>query len=318
MKNNKCEEETNKYLSPVIEISLFSVIILIAVFLRFYQLRTNPGWYSDEGSFINVADNLSHGRWQYFAIRGSPLLIGRPPLFFVLLAGIFDIFGVDIIALRIFTATLSMASIMLLYWMAREMFAPGLALLSASISTDYLGIVAVALALMTFLIYDRRRLVLFTLWTFIASIFILIPVWFADPSGFIGDLRFTFQRVSVSPAMQIMNIIIFYYELLRREVWLVLGFIGLLLLPNPRAKGMILFIFGTTIFLTVRSLPPVGRNYHHLIQLFPFIALGLGRFLSLSYNLLSRVTGDYLDRASLQILRWDRTICLSKIYSIAR
>ena len=86
-----------KLLLPV---ALLVLVLSLAVFLRFSNLRTNPGWYSDEGAFINVAENLSQGKWQYFALQGSPLLVGRPPLFFVVLAGAFKLFGVDILVLR--------------------------------------------------------------------------------------------------------------------------------------------------------------------------------------------------------------------------
>jgi hypothetical protein len=42
---------------------------------------------------------------------------------------------------------------------------------------------------------------------------------------------------------------------------------------------MILFVVCATILLLVRSLAPVGRNLHHLIPLFPLLALGVASFL---------------------------------------
>jgi hypothetical protein len=63
----------------------------VAAYFRFVQLRANPGWYSDEGVFINYAENLAQGRWQMFALANSPMLIQRPPLFLFVLTAAFKL-----------------------------------------------------------------------------------------------------------------------------------------------------------------------------------------------------------------------------------
>lgn len=109
----------------------FFLIFLLTIYLRFIHLRTSPGWFSDEGVFINIAQNLSAGRWQMFAILGSPMLIQRPPLYIYLVAAIFHLFGGDILILRAISATLSCITLILLYALTRKVFSPGIALLSA-------------------------------------------------------------------------------------------------------------------------------------------------------------------------------------------
>lgn len=61
-------------------------ILLLASLLRFVNLETNPGWYTDEATHLEVVRHLLNGRIQYFAINQSTLLFSRLPLFELLLA----------------------------------------------------------------------------------------------------------------------------------------------------------------------------------------------------------------------------------------
>ncbi len=97
------------------------LILALAAYLRLTNLPENPGWYTDETTHIDIARHLLHGRVQYLAINQSMLLVGRPPLFHVLLAGLFGLFGEDIAVLRAFTGTLGVISVGLLYVVVRRM-----------------------------------------------------------------------------------------------------------------------------------------------------------------------------------------------------
>lgn len=102
-------------------VSLAFVLILgLAAYLRFENLATNPGWYTDEGTHLNIAQNLARGRVQYMAINQSTLLAARLPLFDLALAGLLKLWNGGMAALRGFTALLGVASAGLLFWVVRR------------------------------------------------------------------------------------------------------------------------------------------------------------------------------------------------------
>ncbi len=94
---------------------LLLFIVALAAYLRFFNLAANPGWFSDEGTHLEIAHHILDGRTQYFAINQSTLLFARLPLFEWLLAGSMRLLGGNILALRGLTATLGTGSVFLLY-----------------------------------------------------------------------------------------------------------------------------------------------------------------------------------------------------------
>lgn len=119
------------------EILLFLVIIGFAAYFRLSGVATNPGWYTDEGTDIDIAHHLQMGEVQYFAVNQSFLLFGRPPLFQGVLALAFNVFGTGIETLRGLTGTLGVISVALLYWVVRRTGERTLALLAALILAIY-------------------------------------------------------------------------------------------------------------------------------------------------------------------------------------
>ncbi len=113
----------------------FVSLLIFAAYLRLLNLAWNPGWYPDEGSDLNIARNLMEGRAQYFAIGGTPLVAARVPLFHFLLMGAFAVWGYDILAARMVVAIFGIATIVLLYWTARQMLNKQIALLAALVLT---------------------------------------------------------------------------------------------------------------------------------------------------------------------------------------
>ena len=95
---------------------IWMVICGIAAYLRFTNLPANPGWYSDEGTVVEIAKNFLAGRIQYLAFNESTLLAARMPLFPIFLAGIFSFAEVGITTLRYVTAGLGVCTVGLLYW----------------------------------------------------------------------------------------------------------------------------------------------------------------------------------------------------------
>jgi hypothetical protein len=107
--------------------------------VRLANGEDNPGWYTDEGTHLDVAQNLLQGRIRYLAIDESTLLFAKLPLFELLLAGLLRAGGEGIGTLRAFTGVLGVISVALLYWIVRRTQDKDdpLALLSALILAIY-------------------------------------------------------------------------------------------------------------------------------------------------------------------------------------
>jgi 4-amino-4-deoxy-L-arabinose transferase-like glycosyltransferase len=308
-------------------------IFALAAYFRFVNLRANPGWYTDEGEFIEYARNLANGHWEAFGLVNSPMLIQRPPLFLYVLALLFKIFGTDILVLRTLSAVYGMLTMFFVYFFTREAFSEKLALITAGLmaiwpwivaynrmgftynqvafflalsiyagwkfsvqkrpfwgilaclasslclATDYLGAIAPLLVVSIFVLYRRRWVLPGTLLIFTIIALILISPFISSSQNFFSDFTTTMQaRTSTSPIEQLINIIVDYGELIRRETWVIIGLIGLFFLPGGRARGMIWFVVGTSLLVILRSLVPVGVGLHYLLHLFPWIVLGIAAF----------------------------------------
>lgn len=96
------------------------LILALAAYLRFVNLAVNPGWYTDEATHVDIAQHLLRGEVRYMAINQSTLLFARPPLFHLLLSGVFRLFGDSLPVLRLLTAMLGVLSVGLLYAVVRR------------------------------------------------------------------------------------------------------------------------------------------------------------------------------------------------------
>jgi len=101
-------------------IAVLLLILAAAAFLRIYHNDLTPGWYNDEGTVINIANNINQGRLEYLGIGGSLLISARQPLFVYLLALIFRIFGSDILILRNTVAILGVLNTALIFFSLRK------------------------------------------------------------------------------------------------------------------------------------------------------------------------------------------------------
>ncbi len=119
-------------------IYLFLVcIFFVGGLARVFLLRDTPGWYADEGSDIEIATHLMNGEQRYFAIGQSTLVAGRLPLFHLILAGLFSIFGRDILVLRMLTTIYGILIVLLLFVLGRRIWGPNLALLATLMYAIY-------------------------------------------------------------------------------------------------------------------------------------------------------------------------------------
>lgn len=102
-------------INQYVEYLIVFLLLVFASYLRLTNLESNPGIYSDEGTQIEIAQNLVEGKTQYYSLNQSTLIIGRLPLFSFLLSLVFRLFGVGILQLRSFTAFLGIVTILFLY-----------------------------------------------------------------------------------------------------------------------------------------------------------------------------------------------------------
>jgi len=113
----------------------FLLIIMLSIFLRFWDLEIIPRWYSDEGTELNIAWNLVNGHIRMFAITYT--FVPHPPLFFIV-AGIgLKIFGNELVVLRMLTATYGVLTTILLYFIGKELFNKRVGLLASFLFAIY-------------------------------------------------------------------------------------------------------------------------------------------------------------------------------------
>ena len=114
------------------------LIVVLGAYLRLANQPDNPGWFTDEGTHLDIAKNLSHGRVQYFAIEQSTLLFGRMPVFDTLLAALLRAGIGGIQTLRALTGVLGVLSVIVLCIVVhRASRDPALALLAALMLAVY-------------------------------------------------------------------------------------------------------------------------------------------------------------------------------------
>lgn len=108
------------HLNAAAEMVVVLSILALAGFLRINKYSVEPGWYNDEGTIINIATNLIQGKLGYLGINDSFLIASRQPLFVLILAFLFKLFGNGMTTLRIFTGILGVINTLLVYLAVRK------------------------------------------------------------------------------------------------------------------------------------------------------------------------------------------------------
>ncbi len=63
--------------SRLFQAATLLLILALAAYLRLVNLADNPGWYTDEGTHLDIAQNLLEGRAQYLAVSQPTLLFAK-------------------------------------------------------------------------------------------------------------------------------------------------------------------------------------------------------------------------------------------------
>lgn len=100
-------------------------LIIISFLLKFLFLFLYPGlWWWDEAVYLGLADNIPEGQ---YSLDGELLETFRPPVFPLIISPISG----HPEGVRVFVAVLSIFSVILTYYLAREFFSRDVALFSA-------------------------------------------------------------------------------------------------------------------------------------------------------------------------------------------
>ena len=334
------------------------LILVLAAWLRLYRAAETPGWYSDEGTHLEIARNLLEGRTQYFAINQSTLLVARLPLFDYLLAGAMRVDGANMQTLRVLTGTLGTLSVLLLYVVIRTILNSRLALQAALLLALYPQAVLYSrfgfsynllglLVLLVFVGLGKYRETLTRPWLALSALavgigltsdlmmgaFVLpmllvvafrrirdllwvIPLMIGPfglytvfmlitaPDAFLFDLGYTLTRLGgKSLIAQVGDLAVNYTILLSQDFWLVVGLIGLFLLP-PMTRLVALLLLLVPIGLLGRTVALHSLSAYYLIPLLPLIALGAASFIDHAVSF----AANMIQREFTDSCRWTRLL----------
>ncbi|HVZ80839.1 MAG TPA: PA14 domain-containing protein [bacterium] len=111
-----------------VELGLLGTVLLIAAFLRAYQIDTIPsGLFIDQGFQGYSAQRILHEGWRPFYVED---IFHAYSLALYQLAFWFGIFGAGEVSLKLFYAFLGLLGFPLVYWTFRQLAGPRMALLS--------------------------------------------------------------------------------------------------------------------------------------------------------------------------------------------
>ncbi len=122
---------------------LLSALTLIALFLRIYDLgRVPPGPFFDEAAATLLAGQVANGH--AFSVF-IPNYTGHEVLYYYLTIPLVKLFGVAVLALRLTSALVGVATVLLAYVLGRQLFAD-----EPTVEPEWLGLFAAALMATSF------------------------------------------------------------------------------------------------------------------------------------------------------------------------
>ncbi|MEO7000853.1 MAG: glycosyltransferase family 39 protein [Ktedonobacterales bacterium] len=110
----------------------------------------------------------------------------------------------------------------------------------------------------------------------------LLACLIAAPGVFVADFGTTLSRAGGGNlVIQALDLLLNYYRLLAYDPWLLLGVVGVFLIPRSRPRG---FLLGATALVALVALKvrDIGLNLHTIVPLLPLLALGAGVALDLA------------------------------------
>ena len=105
---------------PWLEVSAIAFLTLVAFVVRAYNLDEPNPFSGDEAHFANQALEVTQGTFTNMFRTGQPF--GQPSMYYFLLAGVFEVFGVSVAAARAPSVLFGVTMVPLLYLLLRELF----------------------------------------------------------------------------------------------------------------------------------------------------------------------------------------------------
>lgn len=222
--------EFYKFSRKHVDLALLLVILLVALFLRVYELgHIPPGLHYDEAANVILAADIAEGKSHPIFIEAYT---GKEVLFFYLAGAFMRLLGASALSLRLTSALIGVLTVLITYQLAREMFAHQgaedsrwLALFSAALlATSYWHI---TLSRYGFRAISQPLLQALTLWCLWRGLRRGSRSWLALSGLFFGATAYTYLASRVFP------------------VTLLLVFLGLLVFGRSNLKQR---LFQITVF----------------------------------------------------------------------
>jgi hypothetical protein len=227
-----------KKLNRLLVITILLLACAAAVYFRFVNLRQSPGWYSDEGNPIDLAENWMQGKWQNYGVVGAPFS-QRPPLYMYVISAAMNLFGVDIGVTRGVSATASLVCLALAAWIAWKTLGQ-----KEGILTLWVGAIAPWIVTFGRLGLTYNLMAPFFLFSLIAVWFYIQKPAFAwlAAASLSAALAFSTDYLGILCGLTIGLALLVKHH--RALIWFVLIFIGtltLVMLPVVQANSNIFF-----------------------------------------------------------------------------
>jgi 4-amino-4-deoxy-L-arabinose transferase-like glycosyltransferase len=98
-------------------VAVLALGLALRMLVRF--IAPHPNFVIDEAEYYQIASILADGRgWQFY----EEATWIRPPLYLIMLAGSFKLFGHSLLIIRVAQIVISLASVFLLYWLGKRLY----------------------------------------------------------------------------------------------------------------------------------------------------------------------------------------------------
>lgn len=150
-----------------------------------------------------------------------------------------------------------------------------------TLASDYAGIILVVVVLGVVLGIEKRAFIQACFLAITPLMLMVIFLLLSWPQNTMADLVYSFGRAGIGIYGRLVALVKTYVETIRQVGWLPIGLLGLLLIPDRKARLLVLSLAGGLLLFIISLVKPYGHGYFYLIPLFPWLAFGCGLVLEL-------------------------------------
>src|SRR5512137_736505 len=194
---------------------LVVALLLIAFGLRTFDLlRVPPGLHNDEVAFAEITETVTHGRLAIF----FPENIGNEGLAYYFAAPFMKVLGLNVLAVRLPAAFISLIAACLIWAFTRRLFGPIAALAAlASFSVIFWTVAFGRIGLHVVLMVPLATLAAYGIWRAQSAVGRRVQLWWALSGVCIGLAIDTYTAARILPAILVAFGL--YILLARRSEW---------------------------------------------------------------------------------------------------